>query len=86
VIVSTSSALLAASNASRAAIVITNNGSGNLYIGHTSGVTSSGALMGLLISAGSSYEDSGDGLYTGDLYGIYSAVSASENVSVSERT
>jgi hypothetical protein len=42
--------------------------------------------MGLQVPAGGSYSDSGFGLYTGALHGIYDAVAASENVSVSERT
>jgi hypothetical protein len=66
--------------------VITNNGTGTLYVGHTSGVTASGAAMGLIVPPGSCYSDSGFGLYTGDLYGIYDVVSAIHNVSVSERT
>ncbi len=86
VTVSTSAVSLKASNANRRAIVITNNGVGNLYIGHTSGVTSSGANVGLIVPPFGSYTDSGDGLYTGDLYGIYDQASAVQNVSVSERT
>ena len=84
--VSTSALLLAASNTNRLAIVITNNGTSNIFIGHTSGVTSSGAAMGLKLVPGGSYQDSGYGLYTGDLYAIGDAAAASENVSVSERT
>lgn len=83
--VSTSATILAAANSNRKAIVITNNGAGKLYLGHTNGVTASGAAMGLQVPAGGSYSDSGFGLYIGDLYGIYDAVAASQNVSVSER-
>lgn len=86
VTVSTSAVLIKASNASRKAIVITNNGTGNLYIGGANTVTTSGATMGLIVAPFGTYQDSGFGLYTGDLYGIYSAVSASQNISVSERT
>lgn len=85
VVVSTSAVLIKASNQNRKSIVITNNGSRTLYLGHTSAVTTSGATMGLAVRAGGSYQDSGDGLYTGDIYGIYGAASASQNVSVSER-
>lgn len=86
VTVSTSAVSIKSSNTARRAIVITNNGVGNLYLGHTSGVTSSGSNMGLLIPPGGAYTDSGDGIYTGDIYGIYSQTSSSQNVSVSERT
>lgn len=86
VTVSTSAVSLKASNASRKAIVITNNGVGILYIGHTSGVTASGSTMGMMVVPGGSYQDSGFGLYTGDLYGIYDQTASSQNVSVSERT
>lgn len=85
VTVSTTAVLLAASNTDRKSIIITNNGTGTLYIGHDNTVSSSGAAMGLLVQSKCSYTDSGFGLYTGDLWGIYSAASASENVSVSER-
>lgn len=86
VTVSTSAVSLAASNANRRSIIITNNSTGNLFIGHSNAVTSSGAAMGLIIPPYGAYSDSGHGIYTGDLYGIYSAAAASHNVSVSERT
>lgn len=86
VTVSTAATLLKASNANRKAIIITNNGVGNLYIGHTNAVTASGANMGLILPPFGAYCDSGAGLYTGDLYGIYDQVAAAQNVSVSERT
>jgi hypothetical protein len=84
--VSTSAVLLAALNTSRKSIIVTNNSTGKLYLGHTSGVTTSGANMGLVVPAGGSYTDSGFGLYTGTLYGIYDTAAGSQNVSVSERT
>jgi len=84
--VSTTALSLAAANTSRKSIIITNNSTGRLYIGHTSGVTTSGATMGLLVMPYGSYSDTGVGVYTGDLYGIYSVTAASQNVSVSERT
>lgn len=83
--VSTSAVLLAAANPLRLSIVITNNGTGDLYVGHSGAVTSSGAAMGLLVGSKASYSDSGFGLYLGPLYGIYSASASSQNVSVSER-
>lgn len=86
VTVSTTAVLLKASNAARKAILISNFGAAILYIGHTSGVTASGAATGLAVWPGGAYFDSGDGLYTGDLYGIYSAAAGSQNVSVSERS
>ena len=86
VTVSTSAVLLKASNAARKSILITNNGTTPVYLGHTSGVTASGAAMGLLLAPAGSYSDSGFGLYTGDLYAIGAAAVAAENVSISERT
>ena len=84
--VSTSAVLLAASNANRRSIIITNNGMGNLFVGGSSGVTASGSAMGVLVKPGGSYSDAGYGLYTGDVYGIYDTVSSSQNVSRWERT
>lgn len=86
VTVSASAAVIKASNANRKAIIITNNGNSNIYLGHSSAVTISGATMGLLLLPGGVYRDAGPGLYTGDIYGIGDASAASENVSVSERT
>jgi len=84
--ISTAAVLVAASNASRKAILMVNFGSSNIYIGHTNAVTTSGATAGLKLVANGSYQDSGDGLYTGDLYAIGDAVSAIQNLSASERT
>lgn len=84
--VSNSATLVAASNANRRALVAVNFGSSNIYLGHTNAVTTSGAATGLKLVPNGSYQDSGDGLYTGDLYAIGDAVSASQNLSVSERT
>lgn len=86
-VVTSATALLATSNPARRSILITNNGAGVLYIGHTTGVTTASATMGLYVQAsGGAYTDSGFGIYTGNLYGIYSAASTTHNVVVSERT
>lgn len=81
-----STVVLKAVNAARKAIIITNAGVGDLYVGHTTAVTTGGATMGLIVSPRGAYMDSGFGLYTGDLYGVYSIVSTTQNVSVSERS
>ena len=78
--------LLAAANSSRKSILATNNGAGKLYIGHSDSVTSSGVNMGLLLVPGGSYDDSGPGLYKGNLYGVYDATATTQNISVSERS
>jgi len=77
---------LAAANANRKSIIITNNGSGSLYIGETSTVASSGANMGLLVPTNGMYSDSGFGVFTGQLFGIYSVTSTSENIAVRDRS
>lgn len=83
--VSSTATLIKAANTARKAILITNNGSLNVYLGHTTTVTTAGGTMGLLLAPSGAYADSGWGLYTGDIYGVCSAT-ASANVSVSERT
>jgi hypothetical protein len=86
-VVTSATALLATSNPARRSIIITNNGGGVLYIGHTTGVTTASATMGLYVQpSGGAYQDSGMGIYTGSLYGIYSAASTTHNVVVSERS
>ena len=85
-IVSTTAVRLVRSNPARGSLIITNNGSGSLYIRRTSDVTSSGAGMGVLLYPGGAYTDSGDGVYTGELWGIYSSSSTVQNVAVCDRT
>ena len=82
VTVSTSAVRLADSNMSRRALAITNNGSGTLYVGTDQNVASSGATMGLAISATGSLNDSGFGTYLGEWWGIYSAVASVQNVCI----
>ena len=86
VIVSTTAVQLASSNVARKALVVTNNGSGTLYLGIDSSVTSSGVASGLAVTAGGSYSDSGFGMYIGPLWGIYSASASAQNVVVSDRS
>jgi hypothetical protein len=86
VTVSTSAVSLKASNANRLAIRIVNAGVGVLYIGSSNAVTSSGANLGVAIPPFGVYEDSGPGIYTGDLFGIYDQTASAQNVSVWELT
>lgn len=85
VIVSTTAVRIATANGSRKSIVITNKGSGTLYIGFDSSVTTTGASMGTSVPTMSAYSDSGFGIFKGELWGIYSASSATETVAVSDR-
>jgi hypothetical protein len=82
--VSTTAVRLAASNVSRKAIAISNNGTGTLYLGTDQSVASSGVAMGIGVSATLSLTDSGDGVFVGEWWGIYSASASSQNVSVLE--
>lgn len=84
--VSTAVVTLAALNTSRKSIIISNFAAGNLYIGETSTVAASGANTGILVPAFSSYSDSGHGIYTGQLFGIYSTAMTSHNVSIRDRS
>lgn len=86
VTVSTSAVAVQASNASRKSIIITNAGTTNIYLGKDNTVTSSGSTMGIKLVPNGTYVDSGEGLYTGDIYGIGDAASSSQNVSSWERT
>lgn len=88
IVVSTVAILLAASNTSRKSILISNNGSGafSIFLGSTAAVTTGGATMGIKVTAGGVYSDSGEDCYTGDIYAIGSAVSVAANVSRWERT
>lgn len=84
VIVSTTAVQLAGINYSRLSILITNSGSGSLYVGKTSLVTASGSTVGRKVVADGAYFDSGPGRWLGPLWGIYSASAVAENVSVDE--
>lgn len=75
--VSTSAVQILAADAARVSLDIVNNGAGDLYLGRTGAVTTSGATMGIKIVSGGSYSTD---KYTGALYGIYSQVAASQNV------
>lgn len=86
VTVSTSAVTILASNASAKNRGITNNGSSNIYLGSSAAVTTSGAAMGLKLIPNGTYTDSGEDLYTGAIFGIGDAISASQNVSAWERT
>lgn len=86
VTVSTSATVILASNGSAKNRGIVNNGSSNIYLGSSVAVTTSGAAMGLKLVPNGTYTDSGEDLYTGAIFGIGDAVSASENVSAWERT
>ena len=85
VTVSNSATLIIAANSNRKKVVITNNGTSNIYLGNDNTVTASGATMGLKIAPNGVYEDSGAGLSKDDIYGIGDAASAVQNVSVQER-
>lgn len=85
VIVSTSAVPLCAANVARKSLIITNNSTGSLYVGHDQYLLGSGKTMGhLLTASGGSLTDSGDGIWVGEWWGIYSAVATAENVSVSD--
>jgi hypothetical protein len=86
VTVSTSAIVVLAANASAKSRLITNNGTTNIYLGRNNTVTSSGATMGILLSPGGSYNDSGVDLDQGAIWAIGSAVASSQNVSAWERT
>lgn len=86
VVVSTSAVQVLATNAAAKNRAITNNGSSNVYLGSSAAVTTSGAAMGLKLIPNGTYTDTGEDLYTGAIFAIGDAVSASENVSTWERT
>jgi len=86
IIVSNAAIALAAANANRRAIIITNNGSSNIFIGRDNTVTATGATMGIKVIPNGTYSDSGEDLDIGDIWAIGDAVSASANVSVWEKT
>lgn len=86
VTVSTAAVLALASNGSAKSRVLVNCGTTNIFLGKSNTVTASGATMGIKLSPGGSYADSGIDLYTGDIYAIGDAVAASQNLSAWERT
>lgn len=86
VTVSTTAVQVLALNAAAKSRIITNNGVRSIFLGTSSSVTSSGANMGVQVSSGGVYSDTGDGLYTGAIYAIGEIASASENVSAWERS
>lgn len=77
--------LLAGANADRKSLVITNNSTGSLYLGGPN-VTASGITAGLLVPTTGSYSDSGDGVFTGEVWGLYSASASAQNIAVSDRS
>lgn len=86
--VSTTAILLVAFSASSFGwLEITNNGSGELYIGIDNTVTTSGATMGLKVLPGGSFSVN-FGATLGSImsyYGIYSEAAATQNVAVMAR-
>lgn len=85
--VSTAAVLLKVANLARKSVLISNNATaGNVFVGQDNMVAISGATMGVKLTPGGIYFDSGDGLYNGDLYAIGDTVSATQNVSVWERS
>jgi hypothetical protein len=84
--VSTVSAELVAANPQRISILITNNGSTNLYLGQTVSVSTAGVNGGIkLITNGTYAEDGGSkGMYNGPIFAI--AGVSSTDVAVWERT
>jgi len=83
-IVSTAAVCLARANAGRLSLLISNTGTGSLFIGNTSAVTASGAGLGRKVPTGQSFSDSGFGVWPGERWGIYDAVASAQNCSVSE--
>ncbi len=86
VTVSTAAVQILASNANAKNRAIVNNGTTNIYLGSSAAVTTSGATMGIKLIPNGTYTDSGLDMYTGAIFGIGDAVSASQNVSAWERS
>lgn len=84
--VSTSAQLIRSVDIGILSWAIVNNGTGSLFIGYTSSVSTSGANMGIKIYPGGSISMSSIGTYTGEIYGIYSVAAATENVVVTTHT
>lgn len=83
-IVTTSVIKIHNANAARKSIIISNNGTGDLYVRGDKSVASSGISSGIIIPSKGSFTDSGFGVYLGERWGIYSAVSSTVNVVVAE--
>jgi hypothetical protein len=85
VTVSTTAIRLVQANVSRKELMIVNNSTGNLFVSRSSKVTSSGTGVGSLVpSNGGNLSDSGDGIWPGEWWGIYSVTASSQNVVVSD--
>ncbi len=84
--VSTTAVRLAPANSARLSLLICNNGTGSLYVGDTSAVTSSGANMGAKVPSSGRYSDTGQGVYVGEVWGIYDAAATAQNVVVLDRS
>lgn len=84
-IVSTTAVPIVGANVARKSLLISNNGTGSLYLKGDKSVASSGISMGIVVPSNATYSDSGFGVYLGAMWGIYSAVSAVQNVVVSDR-
>ena len=84
--IGTTTTLLVDANPARISILITNNGSRNLYLGQDASVGTAGANGGILLVANGSYAEDGGtkGMYNGPFYAI--AGSASTDVAYWERT
>ena len=84
--VSTVSAELVAANPQRISLIITNNGSSNLFLGQTSSLDTAGTNAGVKLIANGTYAEDGGtkGMYVGPIYAI--AGSASTTAAYWERT
>jgi len=80
--ISETAQLVSAASATRRAVLITNTGSGDLFIGQTSTVSTSGANIGTKVLPGGVYAISGKAAYKGNLYAIYTVAVTSVNVQV----
>ncbi len=84
--ISTAIVQLTASNASRLALLIVNNGAGRLFVGEASSVATAGSLMGVAVPGGGRYSDTGNGVGTGALWGVYTSTATTQNVVVIDRS
>lgn len=85
--VSTSAVQIFASTPSVKGRLITNNGVTNVFWGTDNTVTATaGALMGHKIVPNGSYNDSGQGIYDGEIWLVGDATASSQNVSASQRS
>jgi hypothetical protein len=83
--VTTVSAELVAANPQRISLIITNNGTSNLFLGQTSSVDTAGTNAGIKLIANGTYAEDGGtkGMYNGPVFAI--AGSASTTAAVWER-